>query len=170
MEHRYGLDETTTHPEDGNYRQMRLHPTFGRRWWSTGLSHRVGAIQRSHGRKSLAPWLVSWLEVGWGNHRRGWYFLSYTLCWGETSASMWTTSDDDHSRIFLVCAWVVVTYYQCGWMSPSRECNTSTGGKLVQQSTFIWHKWGTYRQYMIVSHYDRPQDVHVEWELCHNIV
>jgi hypothetical protein len=52
MEHRYGPDDTTTHPEDGNYRQLRLHPTFGRWWQSLGLSHRVGAIQRSHGHKS----------------------------------------------------------------------------------------------------------------------
>jgi hypothetical protein len=35
-------------------------------------------------------------------------------------------------------------------------------GRLVQWSTFICHKWGTYGQYLIVSHYDRPWDVHVE--------
>jgi hypothetical protein len=56
MEHRYGPDDTTTHPEDGNYRQLHLHPTFGRWWRSQGLSHRVGAIHMSHGCKSLAPW------------------------------------------------------------------------------------------------------------------
>jgi hypothetical protein len=56
MEHIYGLEDTTTHPEDGNYRQLHLHPTFGRWWRSLGLSHRVGAIKRSHGRKSLSPW------------------------------------------------------------------------------------------------------------------
>jgi hypothetical protein len=56
MEHRYGLDDTITHPEDGNYQQLHLHPTFGRWWRSQGLSHRVGAIQMSHGRKSLAQW------------------------------------------------------------------------------------------------------------------
>jgi hypothetical protein len=32
MEFIYGPDDTATHPKDGNYRQLGLHPTFGR-WW-----------------------------------------------------------------------------------------------------------------------------------------
>jgi hypothetical protein len=32
MEHRYGLEDTKKHLEDENYRQLCLHPTFGR-WW-----------------------------------------------------------------------------------------------------------------------------------------
>jgi hypothetical protein len=62
MEQRYGPDDTTTHLEDGNYRQLRLHPTFGRWWRSQGLSHIVGAIQMSHGRKSIT--MVSFVTGG----------------------------------------------------------------------------------------------------------
>ena len=140
MEHRYVPDNTTIHPEDGNYWQLHLHPTFGRWWWSLGLSHRVGAIQRSHGHRSLAPWWVSRLAVYWGNQRRDWRFMFYTWCWGGIAASMWTTFDGDHSAIFLVSAWTGVAYDQCGWLSPSQECSVSTGGRIWQWITFLCHK------------------------------
>ena len=94
------------------------------------LSHRVGAIQMSHGYKSLAPWWVSWLAVCEGNQWCDWCFLFYTWCWGGIVASMWTTFDGGHFVVLPMSAWTTMAYDQCGWLSPSQECNVSTGSNL----------------------------------------
>jgi hypothetical protein len=137
MEHWDGPYGTTVCPEDGNQRQFYLCSISGRWRRSQDLSHRVGAIQRSRGHTSLAPWWVLQLEGDWGNQRRGWCFLCYTWCWDGTATSMWTTYDRGHSAIFSVFAWTATTYNQCGWLSPFRECNASTSGGLAQWSSFL---------------------------------
>jgi len=110
-------------------------------------------------------WWGKKLEVDWASRRHNWCFLSYILCWDDTTTSMWTTSNGCHSTIFLVSIWIVEACYLCEWLSPSKECNASIGSRLVQWNKFLCHMWGTYGWHMLVSHYDIPLDDHVEWEL-----
>jgi hypothetical protein len=106
------------------------------------------------------------LEVHWGSQQCCVCSLSYIWCWDETIASMWNTFDEGCSILFLFSTWIVDSCDQFGWLSPSQECNSSIGGRIIQWNTFIFHKCGTYGQHVIVSHSDRPLDVCVESEVC----
>jgi hypothetical protein len=68
---------------------------------SLGLSHRVGAIQSSHGRKSLTP-LVSSVEAISDAVGASCFMLDVDV--ELLHASMWTTFDGGHYAIFHVSA------------------------------------------------------------------
>ena len=112
----------------------------------------------SHGHKNRAPWLMLWLEINRGSRCINWCYLSSIWCCGGMVADMWTTFDGG----FLEFVWTVEACDQCGWLSPSQECNASIAGRLVQWNTFPYHRWDICRLHLRVSYYDMPWDIHVE--------